>query len=123
SSGAFRALQGTKRDPAEPGLPAYALGLRGAIRGRLPNPWARSDVHAAISLGLLRMKEKRGHRCVDGRLKHNSGHPRMPPGVRDRADFRAERQTAAEYHGAVRSSMSKSSLALSNLRGFAIVMV
>ena len=37
--------------------------------------------------------------------------------------FETVRNTAVEYHGAVRSSMSKSSLALSNLRGFAIVMV
>src|SRR3989440_949272 len=64
-----------------------------------------------------------GRRCVDGGLKHNGGDPRMPPGVRYRVQFRDGAQTAVEYHGAVRSSMSKSSLALNNLRGFAIVMV
>ena len=38
-------------------------------------------------------------------------------------NFETVRAIAVEYHGIVRSSMSKSSLALNNLRGFAIVMV
>ena len=46
----------------------------------------------------------------------------MPPGITE-CNFETVRNMAVEYHGAVRSSMSKSSLALSNLRGFAIVMV
>ena len=49
-SAALNALQETQRQPQELGLHADALGLRAAMCGRLPNPWARIDVHAAISL-------------------------------------------------------------------------
>jgi hypothetical protein len=49
-SAALTALQETQRQPQELGLHADALGLRAAMPGRLPNPWGRIDVHAAISL-------------------------------------------------------------------------
>jgi hypothetical protein len=91
-SAALTALQETQRQAQELGLQTDGLGLRAAIRGRLPNPWARIDVHAAISLFIKNEKRispspQRGRRCVDGGLKHNSGDPRMPPGVRDRCNF------------------------------------
>jgi hypothetical protein len=82
---ALTALQKTQRQPQELGLRAAALALRAAIHGRLPSPWARIDVHAAIHFIKNERRifplAQRGSRCVDGGLKHNSGDPRMPPGV------------------------------------------